>query len=396
LERRLVLRADVIPTVTGSAIPTVIARATVIAGGRDGNRLVVIFKPTTRCNIKCLHCYVGDMRNVYTDMSVEGAHQILEKLPVKTEIIFHGGEPSLMGTDFYNRVTQGFEGKFNFSMQTNLTLMDEQWVPLIENTLKRRLSTSFDFGESLRPIEASDWINKINVFKRNGITPYVVSIFWKGNQHMAPGEIFSFFSNLDLSFRLNYVENIGYAVDSGFPALRHDAGRYASCLKSLFDRWFMSPDANIIIDPCCEILTFFLAGSSVTKCPFSSKCYANIISVNPNGDVFPCGGFDSFPGFRYGNLLKQNYSDIFSAPSYIEAGCRRINLPSQCQECPYFHICEGGCRLEAYSYYGDINRETSMCGEYKEIFSHIENRLGEEKGDVSDWLSSLTAKRRTQ
>jgi uncharacterized protein len=356
-------------------------------------RLVVIFKPTLYCNIKCKHCYVGDLRKTKTIMSYENARTIIAKLPDQSEVVFHGGEPTLMGVDFYRRVAGGFLNNRRFSMQTNLTLIDNLWIPFIKEILNNRISTSFDYLSSLRPIDTADWLDRIRLLKKNAIYPYVVSIFWNGNQHMSTDKIYSFFNDMAISFRLNYVENIGYAVQNGFVGLRHDPGHYSKVIRALFDRWFMSPDANIIIDPCAEIMSFFLLGSSTKKCPFSSKCYAHIISVNPDGDVYPCGGFDSFSGFKYGNLLQQSYSEVMASANYIGAGQRIIKLPDKCQNCLYFHICEGGCRLEAYSFYKDIYKETSMCKEYKEIFSHIENKIAVEKGDINDWWMSLLEKR---
>lgn len=355
--------------------------------------MVVIFKPTVRCNIICKHCYVGSVRYAYSDISVDKAHVIFEKLPRGAEIVFHGGEPLLLGVNFYTEITREFIDKFKFSMQTNLTLLDDSWIDFFRDVLCNRVSTSFDFMASLRPIDTNGWFERVKLLKKNHITPYVVSLYWKGNQNMRAVDILSFFNDLSLSFRLNYVENIGYAVDNGFSSLRHDPFCYARTIKDIFDLWFMNPRVNILIDPCAEILSFFLAGSSVKKCPFSSKCYANIMSINPNGDVFPCGGFDYFGGFKYGNLVNERYSDVLQSRHYVDAGCRVLNLPEKCQICEFFHICEGGCRLEAYSFYGDINRETSMCEEYKDIFTHIQRRIESEKGDINDWWMSLLAKR---
>lgn len=355
--------------------------------------MVVIFKPTLKCNITCKHCYVGVMRDAYIDMTIDNAISIIEKLPEKTEVILHGGEPALMGVDYYTAVTKNFHDKISFSIQTNLTLIDEKWIPFLSNITQGRVSTSYDYGSSLRPINKKDWVKRVKLLQRHNINPYVVSIFWKRNQSVDIREMIDFFQNIGTSFRLNYVENIGYASDNGFWSLRHNRFLYAAAIKNLFDMWFMNPNAKILVDPCAEIMSFFLVGGSVKKCPFSSKCYANIICINPNGDVFPCGGFDCFPGFRYGNLINEGYTDILQSDRYIEAGCRTLNLPEKCQNCDYFFVCEGGCRLEAFSYYGDINRETSMCDEYKEIFQHIEKKIGEEKGDINDWWMSLLSSR---
>jgi len=355
--------------------------------------LVVIFKPTLRCNIKCAHCYVGDAALDYSDMTVEAAKGILNKFP-KAEVVLHGGEPTLMGAGFYEEIARDMLDRHTFSMQTNLTLLDAGWIPFIREILRNRLSTSFDVYRSLRPIDKTSWIERIDLLKRNDIFPYVVSMLWKCNQDRAE-DIYDFFSALGLSFRLNYVENMGYATRNGFESLRHEDMKYAESVKAIFDMWFMNPQAEILVDPCAEVLSFMLLGNSVRKCPFTAGCFAHILSVNPNGDVYPCGGFDGFKSFRYGNLLIQSLSEITSSQGYMESGQRYLKLPDHCRTCRFFCFCEGGCRLEAWSYYGDIYRETSMCDEYKAIFSHIESRMNSEKGDIEDWWISLLRKRQT-
>jgi len=349
--------------------------------------MVIIFKPTLRCNIKCRHCYVGVERHKYNDMNVDEAIEIISKVPNNSEVVLHGGEPTLLGVGFYEDIVKGFFNTHKFSMQTNATLINEAWAIFIKDYLQGRVSTSFDVCNSLRPIDTAQWLYSIDILKKNKVKPYVVSMLWKGNQGKSQ-EIYGFFAEQGLSFRLNPIENIGFGRDS-FSGIRHDPMQYAITLNKIFDLWFMKPNANILIDPCAEILSFFLLGNSAKKCPFTSGCFAHIMSINPNGDVFPCGGFDTFTDFRYGNLLKQSYAEIFASEKYREAGKRYMNLPEDCQGCEYFPICEGGCRLDAYSYYGSIYKKTSMCAEYKQIFSHIEKRINDEKGDVLDWWGTF-------
>lgn len=250
--------------------------------------MVVIFKPTHRCNLICQHCYVGDLRFEQKDMSLHEAHRILSKIPQHSEIIIHGGEPTLIGLSYLSSLTNRFQSGMNFSMQTNLTIIDETWVPFIRESLNGRISTSFDYGKSLRPIDTHLWLNTIRMLAANEIKPYVVSMVWQGNQDDVPAA-YPFFSDLGLSFRLNAIENIGYA-SSRFSALRHNKYKYAHALTSIFDNWFLSPKANIIVDPLGEILSFFLLGNSLKKCPFTNKCAQHFMSVNPDGSVFPVAG----------------------------------------------------------------------------------------------------------
>lgn len=353
--------------------------------------MIVIFKPTLNCNIKCEHCYVGRQRYSNVHITVQQSREIFSKLPAKSEIILHGGEPTIMGVDYFKESLEGFSELFKFSMQTNLTLIDHEWVKFIKEYLKGRVSTSFDYFSSLRPIDNDLWLDRIALLKSSGITPYVVGMLWQGNQHKGV-EAYEFFNSLNLSFRLNAIENIGFAADKFF-TLRHGYVQYARAVNAIFDKWFMSSNADILVDPCAEFLGFLLLGNSFRKCPFTSKCGAHFMSVYPNGDVYPCGGFEDCGNFKYGNLLDDSLQQVLSSVNRKDAIKRSSCLPEKCVQCSYYAVCNGGCRLEAYSFYGDIYKETSLCEDYKSIFSHIEKRLNSENGDVPDWWFSLKEKR---
>jgi uncharacterized protein len=348
--------------------------------------MIVILKPILSCNLRCGHCYVGGRRSKRSVLPVGEARQILAEIPSGSEVILHGGEPTLLGLDYLKAITTGFD-KINFSMQTNLTLIDESFIPFIRNRLGGRISTSFDVFDSSRHINPSLWMEKIRLLQKNRINPFVVSLLYRGNGRRGRG-IYHFFKDRGLSFRLNVMENLGRAKPH-FLTLRHSQGEYARAIKEIFDLWFMKPQEGIIADPCAEILSFFILGNSTLKCPFTSKCAFHFISINPDGDVLPCGGYDDLPEFSYGNLFERSLSEILRSSSRLGLERRGLDLPEKCFDCRYFSLCNGGCPLEALSFYGERKRETSLCREYKEIFEHIERRIEKERGDIADWWLSL-------
>jgi len=281
-----------------------------------------------------------------------------------------------------------------FSMQTNLTLVDETFIPFVHEVLGCRVSTSFDpFGEA-RPVSEAVWDRKINLLRRNGIRPYVVSLLYLGGGGRGK-EIYGFFSRKGLSFRLNAVERVGVAA-AGFSGLRHSNGEYAQALKDIFDTWFMGED-RIRVDPCAEILSSFIMGNSGLKCPFTSKCAFHFIGIEPSGQVLPCGAWTGMgkAAFSYGNALRRPLSEVLLSSSARAALQRRpVELPDRCGACRWLSLCNGGCQLEAYSYYNNTGRETSLCSDYQEIFEHIESRLQREKGNVGTWLAERLGRSR--
>lgn len=349
--------------------------------------MVVILKPTLNCNLKCKHCYIGDdfTKNQLSD---EQLIFILKSLPYNSEVIIHGGEPTLLGYDFYNKILSQLT-QHRYSIQSNLTLINEEWIEVLRNIFNGRVSSSYDVVGDVRPIDRKLWIEKVKLLQRNGINPYIVCVLSKQN-HNCPEQVYSFFKEMNLSFRVNYMINAGRAYQQ-FKNLKHDSGMYYKFMERIFNLWFLNSE-DIIVDPLMEIIESVIRGNSLGKCPFTSKCAINFISINPDGTVLPCGGFESF-GINYGNVFHSRLQDLLCSEERKKAIQRIYMKPSVCNNCQWYYLCGGGCRLEAMSAYGDIYRETSMCGELKQIFAMVENAVDKNYNSVIDWYTNLIQKR---
>lgn len=67
-------------------------------------RITIILKPTSECNFRCSYCYHADTNYERGRMSLELFEEIIQKsVSYYNDIvlIFHGGEPLLMGYDFF-------------------------------------------------------------------------------------------------------------------------------------------------------------------------------------------------------------------------------------------------------------------------------------------------------
>lgn len=348
--------------------------------------MVVILKPTLKCNIKCSHCYVGE--NAASNMSVEQLNYVLKNIPQNSDVVIHGGEPLLMGVDYYESL-KNFSHRY--SIQTNLTLFTEKWVEVFNSVFNGRISSSFDYPSErgLRPINSATWLKTVKFLKSRGIKPYVVSMFWKENENF-PVDIYRFFKSLNLSFRLNCLIPAGRARND-FQKLVHTEGAYAEALIKIGKIWLLSK-TKILVDPVMEILEAFILGNSLAKCPFTSKCVIHFISINPAGDVIPCGGFEEFH-LTYGNIFTDKWEDIMNHPNRKKALERVLSCPSQCESCEWLHICGGGCRLASLSYSGNMFNRSPLCGELKRVFSFVSNMIDKNYRVINDWYLELMEER---
>ena len=117
------------------------------------DQIVVLLEPTAACNIRCRHCYHADTKYDSQKMTEEILSSFLDALSPhykRVRIIWHGGEPLLMGLEFYEKAYTLFEEnskkygtKFDFSIQTNGTLINKEYAELFKKTATT-VSISYD------------------------------------------------------------------------------------------------------------------------------------------------------------------------------------------------------------------------------------------------------------
>ena len=107
----------------------------------------VLIKPASgNCNMRCAYCFYGDIierraKRSYGMMTLETLENVVRKVLEKAEgectIAFQGGEPTLIGLDFYRHLIT-LQRKHNIhgvaihnAIQTNGLLLDEDWVSFL-------------------------------------------------------------------------------------------------------------------------------------------------------------------------------------------------------------------------------------------------------------------------
>ncbi len=101
----------------------------------------VIFPVMNACNLKCTYCYqnVFNIKKNFMDSSI--LKKMIDKINLlecnNISITFHGGEPLLIGTDFYEEIFDYIEKNnskkcFTFIFQTNGTLISSKYLKILK------------------------------------------------------------------------------------------------------------------------------------------------------------------------------------------------------------------------------------------------------------------------
>ena len=106
----------------------------------------LLIKPTGQdCNIACRYCFYSPKTELFGDGRHRMSDEVLEKLVSSyvrlqfnmSSFAWQGGEPTLMGLDFYKKVVElqqkyGTDGQVvTNALQTNGILLDEKWCKFL-------------------------------------------------------------------------------------------------------------------------------------------------------------------------------------------------------------------------------------------------------------------------
>ena len=98
-----------------------------------------------------------------------------------------------------------------------------------------------------------------------------------------------------------------------------------------------------------------LSGQLRQLADFIGGCGAGrfYICLEPNGDIYPCVFFPHEEAMKVGNLLRDDFEQIWKHSKLFWEIRDKDKLRENCGSCQYRYTC-GGCRARAYSYFKDV------------------------------------------
>lgn len=365
--------------------------------------LTAIVKPTYACNLGCLYCYEGGRAEPCQRMSLDTLRNVIIQLaqyhgPERpTRIIWHGGEPLLMGLDFFRVAVQiqqemGPDYEFDNSIQTNGTLLTDAVLDFFQEH-DFSIGTSLDGPQWLhdftRPYadgrsSFADILHTVSRMReRNGkhsdhsIGGGVIAILTKPVlPHL--DEFYEFFRDNRINVKINPIFYAGRGATVR-EKLGITPGEYGEAMVHLFDRWFYEPERVIDIDPFDLILGNLMTGEP-WGCQFGPACYDQFIAVDPQGNVHPCGRWSSEEPFCLGNLNDQDMWEIRQSPVLEQFRQGRARAALKCRACEFHAICNSGCVENGYLIRQQLDDRDIYCAGYKRLFTHLREALLAELG----------------
>ncbi|MEP6623804.1 MAG: anaerobic sulfatase maturase [Acidimicrobiia bacterium] len=356
----------------------------------------VLAKPTGPiCNLDCTYCFFLEKEALYpgarfrmTDAVTRTyIRQVIEsQLAPEITIAWQGGEPTLMGLDFFRRAVAYAEeyagpGRtLHHTIQTNGTLLTEAWCEFLRE--KRFLvGISIDGPEHLHDVYRVDKQGRatfgrvragLDLLTSAGVEWNVLCTVHAANQAY-PLEVYRYFRD-DLGATFVQFIPIVERVDEGGDLLTDrsvDSEAWGRFLTAIFDEWLRHDVGDVFVQMFDAALASWY-GAAPALCIFSETC-GNAVALEHNGDLYSCDHFVD-PQHLLGNITETHMVELMASAAQRDFGsAKRESLPRQCRECPVLFACRGECPKNRVARTPDGEAGLNhLCAGYLDFFTHID------------------------
>ena len=360
----------------------------------------VLVKPSgADCNLACEYCFYLDKGSLYphshlrmTDTVLEAyIQQLLASQPTgEISLAWQGGEPTLMGPDFFERSVKLVERYRNprqrvcYSLQTNGILLNNEWCAFFK-------ANDFLIGLSLDgPAQMHDAyrvdqggkgtfdrvIGSWNLLKQFRVDTNILCTINAANASH-PLEVYRFFRD---DLQADFLQFI--PIVEPLPADQHGEVRvssrsvtpaqFGSFLAGIFDEWIRRDVGRMFVQTFDAALAAW-CGLPASVCAYQEVCGSSLV-LEHNGDLYPCDHFVG-PANRLGNILEKPLAELAGLPLQRQFGLeKRDGLPTCCRQCEVGFACRGECPRNRFSRTpdGQEDRLNYLCAGYKHFFNHID------------------------
>lgn len=382
---------------------------------RPGPGFHVMAKPIgPKCNLACAYCFYLEKENLFsgdenyrmTDAVLESfVRQYIESQHTpEVTFAWQGGEPTLMGLDFFRRVVElqarYANGKaIQNSFQTNATLLDDAWCAFFTEH-------HFLIGVSLDgPRELHDRYRRdkggqptfdrvmrgLEFLKKHQTEFNTLTVVNRANSRH-PLEVYRFLKEAGSRF-LQFIPLVerradGAArtqgLDLAVPPDSSDeapatactpesveAVTYGTFLIRIFDEW-VRKDVGQTFVQIFDVALGNWMGLGPGLCVFAEQC-GTALALEHNGDLYACDHY-VYPRYRRGNILQERLTDLAVTPDQRRFGRDKVDsLPSACRNCDVVFACHGGCLKQRFiRVAGDPGRLNYLCAGYRQFFRHVD------------------------
>lgn len=368
----------------------------------------VMAKPTgSVCNIDCTYCFYLEKEALYpernknwrmTDETLETYIQQHIAAQRGDHVLFawQGGEPTMMGLDFFRRVVAlcakyANGKKIEHALQTNGIVLNDEWASFFaENQFLIGLSIDgpAHLHNQYRVNRAGKGtheqvVTAMALLKAHNVAFNTLTVVGKHNVGHAR-EVYDFLlaagsrhmQFIPLVERMSTEEssvlNLVLPGESAatLAPWTVPSWQFGEFLNQIFDIWIQRDVEHVSVQ-MFDVALAAWTGQPPVLCVHSETC-GHAFALESNGDLYNCDHF-VYPEHLLGNIHQHSIEEMNNSEQANAFGlAKRETLTPDCRRCDYRFACHGGCPKHRFAVSPTGHPgHNYLCAGYKHFFQHV-------------------------
>lgn len=361
------------------------------------------------CNLDCKYCFYLEKEVLYPDVSKWAmpddvletyVRQYIEAQPTNTvNFAWQGGEPTLLGVDYFRKVVE-LQKKYHNgktienALQTNGILLNDAWGEFLSDN-KWLIGISIDGPREVHDAYRVDKggqptfdrvMRGMEVLQKHQVLFNTLTTVHRANSRY-PLEVYRFLRNNGSGYMqfIPIVERITQSTTQhGLSLVSPDFAdkatvapwsvepkQYGRFLCSIFDEWVRKDVGQAFVQIFDVSLEMWM-GMEASLCVFRKTC-GSALAMEHSGDVYSCDHF-VYPENKLGNVMEAALATLVNSPQQKKFGAdKNDTLPKYCQQCEVRFACNGECPKHRFATTPDGEPGLNyLCAGYKMFFNHVD------------------------
>jgi uncharacterized protein len=376
-------------------------------------RIHVLAKPSgATCNLACSYCFFLDKELLYPNSKFRMPEEVLEdyiQQLIETHrsnqvtVAWQGGEPTLMGLDFYRQaiayqekyrkpgMTSMQRMRFENTMQTNGTLLDDEWCEFFKEN-DYLIGISIDGPRHLHDAHRVDkggapTFDKVmcglRLLQKHGVE-YNILVTVNRATADHPKEVYKFLRDEAGTEWIQFIPVIERMNPGGLNLIQEGEQvsprsvgpeQFGRFLIGVFDEWVYNDVGKVYVQTFEAALRNWLDMPTSGMCVFEKTCGYGL-ALEHNGDLYSCDHFVE-PDYLLGNIQEENMIEMVGSDEQYKFGQDKYDtLPKYCLECPVLFACNGECPKNRFTRTPDGEAGLNyLCAGYKAFFQRVDEPM---------------------
>jgi len=361
------------------------------------------------CNLDCKYCFYLEKEVLYPQVNQWAMREEVLESYIRQYIEAHdspvvhfawqGGEPTLLGVDYFRRLVE-IQKKYangkriQNAFQTNGVLLSDSWAQLfVEHNFligisidgPRELHDRYRVDKGGQPT-FDRVIRGIETMKQNGVEFNTLTTVHRGNADF-PLDVYRFLKENGSGYIqfIPIVERIAQqATADGLQLISPDflgatqvtswsvePRQFGRFLCTIFDEWVRNDVGRSFVQ-LFDVSLETWSGMEASLCVFRRKCGA-ALAIEHSGDLYSCDHF-VYPENRLGNIMEIPLESLVGSPQQQRFGdAKESTLPTYCRECDVRFACNGECPKHRFLTTPEGEPGLNyLCAGYKMFFHHVD------------------------